>query len=497
LRSLGFVKRSRIIVERLDLSTGTRYDDIEGAIHVARYAIVRHLCRDRRVLDFACGQGYGAALMKRWGAASVTAIDGSAEAIEAARAAFSEVEVEYRQANAQSLVAEVEPGSIDLAVCIETIEHVPEPAALLRALRTLVAPDGAIVLTCPNDHWYFPSEHESNPFHVRKYSFEEFRSLCEAELGPADSWSIGTGLIGYATVPIADLDVAHQSRSQKALAEARGATLQIVPTTAARAPLPSTCAYFVGIWGAQVVPSSASGFAVSMDSLASALAGMPASSDEATLERRLTSLQADTYALLEGPVRRAVRVLNHEEPSDQAATAARDLLAVLEEENTLLRDRHAEVERQLTYTREQARGAARDAGLAIARISAAEDLSARWAEELTRERERATSLEARLGDAYRQLDDMRRRVRLRDREAALMAFRLEDLESALARKAILSDVGASPVTEAEQQAGSDAASVAQAMPRVHYRIYRRVKNLLPARMRASLGPRLAKWLPRP
>lgn len=484
-------------MERLDLSSNTRYDAVEAAIHVSRYGIVRDICRDRRVLDFACGQGYGAAMMKRWGAASVIAIDGSAEAIEAARTVFGDHGVEYLQANAESLDSVVKPGSIDLVVCIETIEHVPEPAGLLRAIRSVIAPEGVIVLTCPNDHWYFPSEQEANPFHVRKFSFEEFRLLCEAELGLADSWSIGAGLLGYATVPIAELDVADQHRSQKALSEAQSATLQIVPTTAARAPLPSTCAYFVGIWGTTDVRASASGFAVSMDVLAAALTGSPPSSVDATHAQRLTSLQAATYALIEGPVRRAVRSHSQGKEPGDAANVTRDLLVVLETENTLLRDRLSAVEERSADARRQADAAVRDAGSAIGRIVAAEELSARWAEELSRERERALAVEARLGDAYRQLDDLRLRVRLRDREAALMAMRIEDLESAHARNNMPSDLGVNLEQGPLASAGSDPATAVQLVPRLRYRIYRRVKSLLPARVRASLGPRIARWLPRP
>src|SRR5678816_4696771 len=75
-------------MERLTFSDSTAYNGLEAAIHSARYSIVRPMCSDKRVLDVACGEGYGCHLMSAWGARHVDGVDVSAEAVEGARRLF-------------------------------------------------------------------------------------------------------------------------------------------------------------------------------------------------------------------------------------------------------------------------------------------------------------------------------------------------------------------------------------------------------------------------
>jgi 2-polyprenyl-6-hydroxyphenyl methylase/3-demethylubiquinone-9 3-methyltransferase len=63
----------------------------------------------------------------------------------------SGVPVEYRQIAAEAL-AKLRPGEFDLATCMEMLEHVPDPAASLAALATLVRPGGDIVVSTLNRH---------------------------------------------------------------------------------------------------------------------------------------------------------------------------------------------------------------------------------------------------------------------------------------------------------------------------------------------------------
>ncbi|HET8995122.1 MAG TPA: methyltransferase domain-containing protein, partial [Acetobacteraceae bacterium] len=70
--------------ERLHMSGEQPYHGFEAAAHVARYALLRPACAQRRVLDIACGEGYGSALLAGWGARSVVGVDISAAAIASA-----------------------------------------------------------------------------------------------------------------------------------------------------------------------------------------------------------------------------------------------------------------------------------------------------------------------------------------------------------------------------------------------------------------------------
>ena len=105
---------------------------------------------ERRVLDVGCGGGLLAEGMARRGAL-VTGIDLAPEALAVARlhAIESAVAVEYRQIAVESL-AETEPASYDLVTCLEMLEHVPDPAAIVAALARLVRPGGHVICSTIN-----------------------------------------------------------------------------------------------------------------------------------------------------------------------------------------------------------------------------------------------------------------------------------------------------------------------------------------------------------
>jgi len=103
-----------------------------------------------RVADVGCGGGLLAESLAVAGA-RVTAIDLSAGMIEVARlhAAESGAQVDYRLVGSNQLAAE-SPGSFDGVCCMEMVEHVPDPAALLADLAALVRPGGSVFMSTIN-----------------------------------------------------------------------------------------------------------------------------------------------------------------------------------------------------------------------------------------------------------------------------------------------------------------------------------------------------------
>ncbi|MFI4889580.1 MAG: bifunctional 2-polyprenyl-6-hydroxyphenol methylase/3-demethylubiquinol 3-O-methyltransferase UbiG [Steroidobacterales bacterium] len=101
----------------------------------------------RRVLDVGCGGGILSEAMARTGA-RVLGIDLSAPLLEVAglHALEAGVAVEYRAIAAQDLARE-QPQAFDLVTCMEMLEHVPDPAAMLQSLATLVRPSGDVVVS--------------------------------------------------------------------------------------------------------------------------------------------------------------------------------------------------------------------------------------------------------------------------------------------------------------------------------------------------------------
>jgi 2-polyprenyl-6-hydroxyphenyl methylase/3-demethylubiquinone-9 3-methyltransferase len=104
----------------------------------------------RRVLDVGCGGGILSESMARRGA-HVLGIDLAAAALQVAElhALEHDVVVAYRRIAAEELAAEV-PGAFDAVTCMEMLEHVPDPASVLRALATLVRPGGDVFVSTIN-----------------------------------------------------------------------------------------------------------------------------------------------------------------------------------------------------------------------------------------------------------------------------------------------------------------------------------------------------------
>ncbi len=144
--------------------------------HLAVYEWIGRRTAGCRVLDMACGEGYGSDLLAR-AASAVVGLDANPEAHEHAR-------LRYRRENlsfARGLVETFgEPGAYDAVVFLQTIEHVQDPRGVLEHFRTLLAPGGVAYVSTPNLLTLAPpgAEKSGNPWHVKEYRAEEFAALC-------------------------------------------------------------------------------------------------------------------------------------------------------------------------------------------------------------------------------------------------------------------------------------------------------------------------------
>jgi len=103
-----------------------------------------------RVLDVGCGAGLLSEALAREGA-QVTALDLAPELIDVAKLHLLEsgLRVDYRLQSVEALAAEA-PGSFDAITCMEMLEHVPDPAAVVAACATLLKPGGRLFLSTLN-----------------------------------------------------------------------------------------------------------------------------------------------------------------------------------------------------------------------------------------------------------------------------------------------------------------------------------------------------------
>lgn len=104
----------------------------------------------KKVLDVGCGGGILSESMARRGA-QVTGIDMGEAPLSVARLhqLESELDIDYRQITAEALAAE-QPGQYDVVTCLEMLEHVPDPASVIRACHALVKPGGQVFFSTIN-----------------------------------------------------------------------------------------------------------------------------------------------------------------------------------------------------------------------------------------------------------------------------------------------------------------------------------------------------------
>ena len=115
-----------------------------------RYVAERASLAGTQVLDVGCGGGLLSEALAGEGA-SVTAIDLAPELIKVARLHRLEtgVEVDYRLQSVEALASE-RPASFDVVTCMEMLEHVPDPGAIIEACSTLLKPGGRLFVSTLN-----------------------------------------------------------------------------------------------------------------------------------------------------------------------------------------------------------------------------------------------------------------------------------------------------------------------------------------------------------
>ena len=151
--------------------------------HWHRYHFAAPLVAGLDVLDVACGEGYGSALLATR-AATVIGADIAPSAVEHARARYAAVaNLEFRQADCAALP--FADASFDAVVSFETIEHITAQEAFLDEIRRVLRPDGLLILSCPNKAEYTDRRGVTNEFHVRELYRAELAALIASRFAHA------------------------------------------------------------------------------------------------------------------------------------------------------------------------------------------------------------------------------------------------------------------------------------------------------------------------
>jgi Methyltransferase domain len=165
--------------------------------HQAVYEWIAARVAGERVIDMACGEGYGADVLAA-SAASVVGVDANPEAHEHARLRYRRPNLRFERDLVESFA---EPA--DAVVFLQTIEHLQDPDAVLEHFRSLVSGipgagedrfeevdraglgGGTVYLSTPNVLTLAPkgAPRSDNPWHVHEYRADEFERLCRRHFG--------------------------------------------------------------------------------------------------------------------------------------------------------------------------------------------------------------------------------------------------------------------------------------------------------------------------
>ena len=146
--------------------------------HWHRYVFARQFAKGKRVLDAACGEGYGSALIA--GVADrVLGVDIAESAIAHARTRYgAQPNLRFERADCTQL--DVPAASFDLIVSFETLEHVHAQEQLLAGFARALAPGGMLLVSSPDKHTYSDISGFRNEFHVRELYRDELLALLRA-----------------------------------------------------------------------------------------------------------------------------------------------------------------------------------------------------------------------------------------------------------------------------------------------------------------------------
>jgi len=171
--------------------TGERFvPGTEGEIayeHWHRYFFARRFLAGRRVLDVACGEGYGSALLSEV-ASTVVGVDIDAATVTHARTNYaSRGNLRFLEGSITALP--LPPASVDAIVSFETVEHLDaaDQRLMIVEFARVLAPGGLVLLSSPNRPEYSDARNYANPFHRHELDREELAQLLDPAF-PAQRW---------------------------------------------------------------------------------------------------------------------------------------------------------------------------------------------------------------------------------------------------------------------------------------------------------------------
>jgi ubiquinone/menaquinone biosynthesis C-methylase UbiE len=146
--------------------------------HWHRYKIAKKFCKDKTVLDAACGTGYGSHLVAQE-AKEVFGVDISQEAIDYCEKNYVQDNLQFKQASVDNMPFPDE--FFDVIISFETIEHIDEKLQnkFLLEIKRVLKPEGMLIMSSPDKA--SSSQNEINSFHIHELNKNEFCQLIKSK----------------------------------------------------------------------------------------------------------------------------------------------------------------------------------------------------------------------------------------------------------------------------------------------------------------------------
>lgn len=172
-------------MDKDEIFTGERFvpgiNDPELQIeHFQRYNSIVNIVKNKVVVDAACGEGYGSAILGKY-AKNVIGVDIDEDAVKRAINNYACSNVEFIQGSIEALP--FQDNSIDVFVSFETIEHVNEELQnkFICEVKRVLKEDGIFIISSPNKAIYSDLFDYHNEFHVHELYKDEFKNLLKKE----------------------------------------------------------------------------------------------------------------------------------------------------------------------------------------------------------------------------------------------------------------------------------------------------------------------------
>jgi 2-polyprenyl-3-methyl-5-hydroxy-6-metoxy-1,4-benzoquinol methylase len=143
--------------------------------HLHQYRFAKEFAKGKKVLDLACGEGYGSFMLSEE-ADSVIGIDIDEETVRHASSEYVKENLRFIKGSIMDIPIHGEK-IFDVIVCFKVPDHLEERHELLKEVKRLLKTDGIFIASTHNKYISMDELNDQTPFHLKELYFDEFKDL--------------------------------------------------------------------------------------------------------------------------------------------------------------------------------------------------------------------------------------------------------------------------------------------------------------------------------